>query len=188
MKTFTSIIFLMGLFLNSYAQTALTNKNHAIKTGDSHHFYLAEKANQGPAGPNQIWDFSNLKKNGELTSVMLNPTETAGGAQIPEANAAIKENDVVFFFKVSDDEVLDYGFASCGNVYKYQKPLVKMKFPFQYGSVQQGEFQGINVNNPEITLNGTYKIEVDGYGKLVLPGNVTANNTIRLKSTRTEVS
>lgn len=186
MKTFTSIIVLLGLFLNISAQTALTYKNQAIKPGDSHHFYLVDKVSEGTSGPNQLWDFSKLKKTGELTSLMLNPSETAGGSLIPDANAVIRENNVDFFFKVTNNEILDYGFASCGNVFKYDKPLVKIKFPFQYGSIQQGEFHGTDVNKPEVQLSGTYKIEVDGYGKLILPGEVAADNVVRLKSTRTE--
>lgn len=187
-KTFTSIIVLIGLFLNINAQTALTSKNHAINKGDKHHFYLAEKVDAGASGPNQIWDFSQLKKNGELTSLMLSPEETAGGSFIQDANIVIRENNVDFFFKETDNEIFDYGFASCGNVYKYDKPLVKMKFPFLYGSVYQGEFEGSDVKKPEVKLKGTFKIEADAYGKLILPGDISVDNVIRLKSIRTEGS
>jgi Secretion system C-terminal sorting domain len=182
--------FLLGFILNSNneAQTEITYHNQSIRIGDSHHFTLAEVAGEGFSGPNQIWDFTSLKATGEMTSLMLNPSETVDGTLFPESNAVIKEFDNNFYFKVSDSEILDEGFASKGVAFKYDKPLVKLKFPLIYGSIEKGEFEGSNLNSPGVTQKGTYQITVDAFGKLLLPGNITFDDVVRLKSVRTEIS
>lgn len=182
-KPFTTLLLLFGLFLGVYGQTSLTFKDHAYRVGDTHHFYLTEKADEGGSGPNQVWDFSRLKVTGELTSKMLSPSETPGAA-IADANCAIKESDNFFYFKVTDESVIDYGFSGCGGVFKLDKPIVRFKYPCTYGYSQSGDFQGSNISNPGAKITGTYKIEADAYGKLVLPNNVTFDNVIRVKSVR----
>jgi hypothetical protein len=187
-KIFTMIFVLMSFVLCSWGQTVLRYETHAIDTGDSHHFRIANNVDAGPAGPNQKWDFSGLKIEGDLTSYMLDAKQTPKGNLVPEATAVIKEKDNYFYFRVSKNILEEYGLASCNTVYRYDKPLVKMKFPFRFGSQDQGQFHGSDVNNPSVQLNGTYKIEADAYGTLILPENVTFKNVLRLKSTRTDIT
>lgn len=182
-KPFTTFLLLFSLVLGVCGQTSLTYKDHAYRVGDTHHFYLTEKADEGGSGPNQVWDFSKLKVTGELTSKMLNPAETPGAA-IAEANCAIKEFDNFFYFKVTDESIIDYGFSGCGGVFKLDKPIVRFTYPCTYGYSQSGDFQGSNVNNPGAKITGTYKIVADAYGKLMLPNNVVFDKVIRVKSVR----
>jgi hypothetical protein len=187
---FTTALFFVILVFSAFAQPSLTYKNHSIVAGNSHHFYIAQSVDKGSAGPNQTWDFSNLKKQSEMTSIMLNASETLSGASIPEANSVIREFDNNFYFKVTRQSIEEYGYATANgtSVFKYDKPLIKMKFPFPYGSTQEGDFHGVSVNDPKATISGSYKIEADAYGKLILPGNISVDNVIRLKSTRTNIS
>jgi hypothetical protein len=187
-KIFSITILLIGFVLNDWGQIALKYENQAIVIGDAHHFLFANKVDEGTAGPNQVWDFSGLKAEGDLTSYMLDAMQTPKGNLIPEANAVIKEGENNFYFRVSKNVIEEYGLASCNAVFRYDQPLVKIKFPFHYGNQCQGQFHGTDVNNPSIQLNGTYKIEADAYGKLILPGNITINDVLRLKSIRTDVA
>jgi hypothetical protein len=187
-KIFTIAILLIGFVLNDWGQTVLRYETHAIKLGDDHHFRLANKVDEGPAGPNQVWDFSGLKAEGDLTSHMLDALQTPKGNLIPEATSVIKEGENNFYFRVSKNVIEEYGLVSCNAVYRYDKPLIKIKFPFNYGNQCQGEFHGTDVNNLSVQLNGVYKIEADAYGTLILPGNITINNVLRLKSTRTDIT
>lgn len=184
-KIFTLTFLLVGFVLNNQGQVTLKYNNQAIIPGTSHHFKLANKADVGPAGPNQVWNFSDLKAEGDLTSYMLDAKQTPKGNLIPEANAVIQEGSNLFYFAVSKNIIEEYGLASGNAVYRYDKPLVKMKFPFRYGDKYEGQFHGTDVNNQSVQLNGTFKIEVDAYGTLMLP-NATIKNVIRLKSTRTD--
>ena len=185
-KIFTITIFLFGFILSNWSQISLLYNNQAIVIGDAHHFRLANTVDEGPAGPNQIWDFSGLKIQGDLTSYMLDALLTPNGTKIPEATSVIKEGENNFYFRVSKSDIKEYGLASCNVVYRYDQPLTKLKFPFRYGDHSQGVFHGSDVNNAAIELKGTYQIEADAYGKLLLPHNVTINNVLRLKSTRTD--
>jgi hypothetical protein len=117
---------------------------------------------------------------------MLDALLTPDGTKIPEATSVIQEGPNNFYFKVSKIDMQEYGLASCNAVFRYDQPLVKMKFPFRYGDQCQGQFHGTDVNNPTIQLNGTYKIIADAYGKIILPGNIVINDVLRLKSARTD--
>ncbi len=187
-KIFTITILLIGFVLNGWGQIALRSENHAIKPGDKHHFRLANKVDEGTAGPNQVWDFSGLKIEGDLTSYMLDAQQTPKGKLIPEANAVIQEGPNNFYFRVSKNVIEEYGLTSSNAVYRYDQPLIKIKFPFHYGDQCQGQFRGTDVNNSGVHLNGVYKIEADAYGTLILPGNTTIKNVLRLKSTRTDTA
>jgi hypothetical protein len=186
-KTFT-ILFLFSIILSTNGQISLTFDNQAIVVGDSHHFILADKTDEGSAGADQIWDFSGLKKQGDLTSYMLDASQTASGTSIPEATSVIKEWENYFYFRVSKNLMEEYGLASCNTVYKYDKPLIKIKFPFNYGNSCEGLFHGTDVSNQKNQLQGSYKIEADAYGKLLLPDNVVIDNVLRLKSVRNDIS
>jgi hypothetical protein len=186
-KISTLTIFLFGIILSSWSQIPLSYENQAIHIGDQHHFRLANMAEEGPAGPNQVWDFSSLKIQGDLTSYMIDALLTPNGTKIPEATSVIKEGESNFYFSVSKSDIKEYGLASCNSVYRYDQPLTKIKFPFRYGDHSQGVFHGSDVNNAAIQLNGTYQIEADAYGKLILPDNVVISNVLRLKSTRTDL-
>ncbi len=185
-KISTIVIFIFGIVLNTWCQISLLYENQSIVIGDAHHFRLADMVDEGPAGPNQVWDFSALKATGDLTSYMIDALQTPDGTKIPEATSVIKEGQNNFYFKVSKRDIEEYGLASCNVVYRYDQPLVKMKFPFSYGEKLQGQFHGTDVNNPAVQLNGTYKVEGDAYGKLILPNNVEISDVLRMKSTRTD--
>ena len=84
-KISTIIIFIFGIVLNTWCQISLLYENQSIVIGDAHHFRLAEMIDEGPTGPNQIWDFSVLKATGDLTSYMIDALQTPDGTKIPEA-------------------------------------------------------------------------------------------------------
>lgn len=183
-KIISTHALLLCFVVTVFSQTSLTYKNHAIVAGTSHHFYMAQKADEGPSGPNQTWNFSEFKKESELTSQMLSTSETDKGAILSDANAIIREFSNDFYFKVTKNAIEEYGYSNGNTIIKYDQPLVKIKFPFSYGNVQQGSFNGTDINNPSVKLSGTYKIEADAYGKLILPDNIVYKNVLRLKSTR----
>jgi hypothetical protein len=184
-KLFTIFPFLFVFWLVN-GQTALKFSNQAIVIGNSHHFKLASAVDEGASGTDQIWDFSGLKAQNDFTSYMLDATQTPNTSDIPDANVVIKENQSLYYFKVSKTQIDELGFASCSKVYRYIVAPVKMKFPFTYGNYAEGPFHGVDVNNANNQLSGTYKIEVDATGTLIIPGNKPIHNVVRLKSSRTD--
>ncbi len=184
MKKMTLLLSMLFTMAALQAQTVLTNENHAISTGDHHHFKICNNVDPGSAGTNQFWDFSGLEEASDLVSHMLD-----GGlaTDIPETNTIIEEYGNKFCFTVEDNIVKQTGMITKQNtVIKYDEPFVKMVFPFAYGDTYEGEFSGYYSNNNHVSeLGGEYKLEADGYGTLILPGNVKIENVLRLKTTRT---
>lgn len=169
------------------AQISLTYQTHGLKVGDSHDFIMAQPVEEGFAGENVVWDFSGLvPANRTLTSHMLNTSVSEKATEISSANTILEEYGNHFFFRVNKNAMEQFG-TVCGNtVTKYDKPFLKLKFPFTYGSKYAGEYSGTLISqNTNTPVNGTYDITGDAYGTLILPGNVSIDNVLRVKQTRT---
>lgn len=184
MKKMTLLLSMLFTMAALQAQTVLTNENHAISVGDHHHFKICKNAGPGAAGANQLWDFSGLEEASDLVSHMLDGDLAT---DIPETNTIIEEYGNKFCFTVEDDAVKQTGMITKRNtVINYDEPFVKMVFPFAYGDTYEGKFSGYYSNNNHVSeVGGEYKLEADGYGTLILPGNVKIENVLRLKTTRT---
>ncbi|MFP4024548.1 MAG: T9SS type A sorting domain-containing protein [Thiohalospira sp.] len=184
MKKLYLFLILAATFLTAKSQFVLQNNSHVLRSGDEHYFNLCNTAGEGPSGPAQIWDFSKLETQSQLTSYMYHPDETNHAFDIPDANAVLEEFETKFFFRTSPNMIEQYGTISKNNtISRYDKPFVKMIFPFSYGDIYVGDFSG-NVegkNNYTATFTGSYTLEADAYGTLILP-NKTYHNVVRIKT------
>lgn len=189
MKKLYALILAVAVSIPAtHAQYKLSSYN-AFTAGDKHEFVYTTNASEGLAGENVTWDFSGLQKTDKtLTSNMFTYSTWDKTGIIPEANIAMEEAGNWFFFKVTPQGMDMYGSSNvCGNITRYNKPLAKLKYPFQYGDKMSGDYSGaiINANMSEIKITGTYEIVADAYGTLLLPDGITIKNTLRVKQTRT---
>jgi hypothetical protein len=184
------IVFSVFIILVStgfvFSQISLTSQNHSPVAGDNHHFIIANNVAPGEGGANMSWDFSALTKSRELISHMRQSQDVEKANEIENATLVIQEWDNKFVFNVKENRVEQVGLVTCGNaVIKYDQPFVKMNFPMTYGDVREGEFGGVIENGTSSTIiKGYYKLEIDGYGKIKLPGDIEVDNVIRLRTTR----
>src|SRR6056297_369863 len=179
-----SIFFIC--FYTGKSQFVMQNSTHVLQTGDEHYFNICNTADEGPSGPAQVWDFSKLETQSQLTSYMYQPDETSFSSDIDEANAVLEEYDTKFYFRTSPHIIEQYGTVSKSNtIIRYDKPFVKMIFPFSYGDSYTGDFSGTveGNNNYSATFTGSYTLEADAYGTLVLP-NKTYHNVLRIKTNK----
>ena len=187
-KLYALTLFIALSVPAALAQYKLSPYN-AFTAGDKHEFVFTTNASEGLAGENITWDFSDLKKTDKtLTSNMFTYSTWDKTGIIPEANIAMEEAGNWFFFKVTSQGMDMYGSSNvCGNITRYDKPLAKLKYPFQYGDKISGNYSGaiINVNTAEIKITGTYEIIADAHGTLLLPDGITIKNALRVKQTRT---
>lgn len=181
---FSLLIVSVTCFVN--AQTKLTYQTHGIQPGDVHEFIMTNHAPEGLAGKNVIWDFSSLKPSGvKLSSFMLSSSD------IPQnptnmGNSVIQENGNNFIFKGDKKGLYHYATIACNTTITYEKPFMKMKYPFEYGTSAYGTYSATQKNsNSNSALTGTYEISGDGLGTLLLPGNVVYENALRVKQVRT---
>ncbi len=180
----TSII--LGCFIiPSQAQFLMKSNSHILRAGDEHYFNIAQNVDPGLSGASVSWNFSQLEDKSTLTSYMYSAYSTPNSADIPEANTVLEEYDTKFYFKVSDGIIEQYGTVTKNNtITKYDKPFVKMIFPFNYGDQYSGEFSGSieGNNNYKANFTGTFSLEADAYGTLILPGGITYHNVFRIKT------
>jgi hypothetical protein len=168
-------------------QTILTYKSHGLMPGTSHDFIFTNNKEEGSSGANINWDYSDLiPSDKNLTSHMLSPLNLEKSSEIPLANTVIEEFGNLFYFKVNQALIEQYGEVTCNVITIYDKPLTKLKFPFSYGDKVYGNYSGIQQSdNIKIPVEGTYEIFADAYGTLILPGNIAIKNVLRVKQTRT---
>jgi hypothetical protein len=186
-KIYLSMLGLTAFAVMIIGQTSLSSKSNSFKEGDSHDFNIMTAGEEGQAGENAIWDFTNLKSAGKtLTSHMLNTSASDKSAQVPEANLILEEYGNHFFFKVNNDGMEQYGVSTGNSLTKFDKPCVKLKFPFKYGDKVAGNYSGsVSSSGSSANISGTYEVVADAYGSLLLPNNITIENAIRVKQTRT---
>jgi hypothetical protein len=120
-----------------------------------------------------------------LTSYMLNPALSEKGLLVGSSTIALQEFDNVFYFRTTNTAIEQYGSSSGNSLTTFSKPFVKIKYPFTYGDVVKGDYAGVQVTGTNTTdLTGTYLIEGDAWGTLILPNGIY-NNTLRVKQIRT---
>ncbi len=187
MKKLYIIPILIMFVINLQAQFLMKSNTHILRAGDEHYFNITNNVGPGEGGDSKIWDFSKLENKSTLTSYMYSAFTTPNSNDIPEANAILEEYETKFYFKVTDNIIEQYGTVSKNNtITKYDKPFVKMVFPFNYGDTYSGDFSGTieGQNNYNASFSGTYQLDADAYGTLILPGNITHKNVIRIKTTK----
>ncbi len=186
-KIYLIILGVSLIGITIIGQTILTYSTHGLIPGTSHDFIFTNNKDEGPGGANVIWDFSDLTpSNKTLTSHMLKPVNLENSNEIIQANTVIEEFGNLFYFKVNTDIIEQYGTVSCNTVTIYDKPFVKLKFPFSYGDKVTGNYSGIQQSaNTKVPVKGTYEISGDAFGTLILPGNITINDVLRVRQIRT---
>ncbi len=188
MKKILSVVWgatIMVTLLNG--QIKLTYQSHGFRPGDSHPFIFMKNSDEGPSGANVIWDFSQLEKtNKTLTSHMMEPINTPQAQAISNANFVLEEFGNYFYFNSNSSIMEQYGTVSGNVVTLYDKPLLKLKFPLSYGKKITGFYSGVQKSpTSNIPIKGSYEIYADAYGTLILPNQITIENVLRVKQTRT---
>ena len=186
-KIFITAVLISSFWFTSQAQFLMKSNTHILRTGDEHYFNITNNVDPGAKGPSIVWAFGNLQDNSTLTSYMYSAYTTPYSIDIPEANTVLEEFKTKFYFKASDGIIEQYGTVSKNNtITKYDKPFVKMIFPFNYGDSFSGDFSGTveGANNYKANFTGTYLLEADAYGTLILPGNIVYKNVFRIKTVK----
>jgi len=184
-KSVISAVLIGCISFASQAQFLMKSNTHLLRSGDEHYFNITNNVEPGSEGANVVWDFRKLETKSKLISYMYSAYSTEKSSEIPEANTVLEEFGTRFFFKASDGIIEQYGTVTKNNtVTLYDKPFVKMVFPFNFGDSYSGDFSGTvyGKNNYQAKFTGTYSLEADAFGTLVLPGNITYENVFRIKT------
>jgi len=186
---YLTIILVAGFCFWASAQFLMKSETHVLRVGDEHYFNITNNVEEGASGAACVWDFSKLTTQSQLTSYMYDVEKTSNSLDIPEANTVLEEFGTKFFFKSTDNMMEQYGTVSANNtITKYDKPFVKMIFPFEFGDVYSGEISGtVEGSNFKHAIEGNYTLEADAYGTLILPAGIYTN-VLRIKTYKEEHS
>jgi hypothetical protein len=185
--TFLFLIVIIGL-TNIWAQTTLQYSIHALLAGKDNPMSYCKYSDPGFGGKEQTWNFSQLIFEKPFTGFVKTSDYTNYQAKFPESNTVLAEFNSLFYLNVSKDKVDQNGYISSDGKSKisYSVPFVKMKFPFSYGDIYSGIIVGTSEESGKLTGNitGSYTVEADGYGKLILPGNTIFEDVLRVKTSK----
>ncbi|OWY23585.1 T9SS C-terminal target domain-containing protein [Sphingobacteriales bacterium UPWRP_1] len=147
---------------------------------------------QGASGANITWNFESLSMVNAKTGTFVVPNATPFGASFPNSTIAIAYNPGIEygsytanyeFFNVSDAAFLKNGFvnnAATPIAVNYADPKVLLPYPFTYGNAHIDDFSATYTSGTvNVTENGSFTVNADAYGTLVLPYG-TIHNVVRL--------
>ncbi len=203
MKKILLILFNIFIVLSTYAQITLTQEN----IGDPGDIYLMaydeeppDHVSPGSAGPDQIWDFSELSVDYIDTVYYLHPDSTPYAGVFPGTNLAInQENGTLWGFTIKNLLELSIKGAvlpipELGIIpVKLEPKDIMADFPVNYEDTLDHSFiADVRVESPEPFVDSirykstTFKTSiVDAWGTMDLPmGNFPV---LRVHETRTMV-
>lgn len=188
MKKLLLTLATFWIVAGAIGQTVLKYETHGIQAESKNSMKLAGYIEPGISGKNAIWDFTRLALNSNFEGSAEHAGYSAYASVFQMANVVVEEFGNHFFFEVSPAAIEQHGFLSADGLtlIQYDVPFVKMKFPFSFGDSFKGPYQGtLTKNCSGGTISGFYAVEADGLGSLLLPGDVSYDNALRIKETKT---
>lgn len=182
--TFFVFLTLLLYSIELQAQNFIKYKTHSLQPEYVHVTQKIENIDEGMSGDKCFWDFSNLIC-GEISSNnIIDAEESVNHSLMSNTNIAITKNDDNFFYNLTEEQLEFHGYITEKAIIQFDQPIIRMKYPFKYKDEYEGFFTGTGLHNGVIntTLEGTYSVDADGKGTLILPNGTSISNTFRVKS------
>jgi hypothetical protein len=194
-KTYTAFFSLMCICLASRAQITLTLTDMAIP-GDEVIMFTDTTAGientPGLAGPNQIWDYSNLINQVSTTYTFMAPASTPYPGHHPTANIAYTTDGNLYFYgnntaSIVEGVGLSGSFLTPSDSIPINPPQTILELPATYGDnftdTYQINFEGdgsaFGVYKFKYVSHGVINDTIDGWGQLITPSG--SYNALREK-------
>ena len=212
MKT-KAILFLLAfvLIINTLcAQYVLTREANYPRAGETLLQEEVEYQDPGKNGKDIVWNFSRLIPVEKKKFVLSKPIETISpNEDIRQYLKEISSSEITFSYFLSDSGRMmqgsENGFINSYNtnsdslsIWNQENPSTRMEFslpqvlltyPFAYKNHNTKYYSGYGVyyDLQGVKLVGSVDVEADGYGALILPGNDTVRNVLRVKTVKTAI-
>ncbi len=163
---------LMLRTLTSWSQPQFTAAPYLPHTGDAYTVGRCVATDEGPSGPDQTWDFSDVNVISYATYVVSEAVDIPCNAEYPEATQAIGEGGSFKMISQTDNEVLLYGTTQTPGMagFYYSNPQKIIGFPMSMNDSWMDTFNG---TDPSGTMrSGNTNVGYDGYGTLTTPYGV----------------
>jgi hypothetical protein len=161
------------------AQPTLTYHTHGLKAGENHGMQKVEYLSPGGAGAKQVWNFRDASPiDGQRVETI--DSGEAGKLKVTSADGS------KFTYTCNKLANVYEGYVSTGRTIEFEQPIIKINYPFSYGSNLAGDFNGHCYYGDNLshagTIAGSFSSEADAFGVLLLPNNVTLHNVLRVKT------
>ncbi len=158
----------------------------------------------GPAGPDQVYDFSNLQADTSYILGFISPASTPYGGSFPTSNIAAEGliegfGAEGFAYATKNFSLLQIdGFAGSYDVFEdvvvpFEPPEIMFDFPINYGdSMSQTSVLQARVESPDpladsiwLKMVTTVNTKVDGWGQITTPE--WTGEVLRIRDVRTSI-
>jgi hypothetical protein len=188
MRKLYLVVFCAIFSITLQAQTILQYESHALVANHVNEMKITKWVEPGSTGKNVVWDFRTLELTKDFKGVLEDTKLSKCCFIFPESNTQLEEFGNFFFFKTTKTSIEQHGFmVSNGSVHIiYDNPFVKMRYPFSYGSSYSGSFGGrYNSETKQLgTIQGSYAVDGDGSGTLLLPNGMVYEDALRVKEVK----
>jgi len=181
MKSLYLIVALTQTALLTAQQFRLSTDRNALRPSDRIVKQQVEYKDPGSSGRKLTWDFSMLSSvNEEYNLNYFIPDSTQMDTLCG------MEHHTRYYYSQKHDSVWATGFENATTWMEYNKPELRMKFPFSYGDTLFSFFEGTGEYSRRLKLKvkGFTRVEADAEGELQLPGFETLRSTLRVRTTR----
>lgn len=176
------ILLLLFIYnsLFSFSQSALNYTTNSFRNGDQLIKYQIPYCDPGSAGENLLWDFSNLSIPDKEYNVHFNLYDK-------DTLSIIKtEHKTMYHYINNKDTLYINGYENQTTSMRYIRNDVQMFYPLKYNNRLISYFQGKGKYCDQLKLYtlGRTEISADAWGTLILPGNDTLENVLRVKTVK----
>ncbi|GHV07556.1 hypothetical protein FACS1894160_0340 [Bacteroidia bacterium] len=173
MKRFFTFLLISAFGLPVlFAQVKLTKETHGFLSGDDHECRKVNLQDPGKAGQNIVWDYSQAVLLEDVSNSHSDIEANFDG----EGNVkAVRNDNINFFFKITANANEYWGYKVGNTTYKLVEPIVKTKYPQEYGTQFDGKYSGIVLiegSDYSRPIDGTYSTHADATGTILLPNDV----------------
>ena len=154
--------------------------SHQVRVNDEVKKQQVEYVAVDSTGHGMVWDLS------EVEFTKWEPTATYTAEDSRKGAIIGTERSTRYYFESKPEALLLRGFENNLLKVEYDQPEVLLRMPLVYGDRYEGQFHGMSAYCEKVFSRtfGTYRVEVDGTGSMVLPLGDTLRHVSRVHSTK----
>ena len=175
MKQILTLMAVLPFSISALAQKEIDP--HMYRAGDGVLKKRITYMKPGQRGQGVVWDFSDINVINERSEV------TYGKApDVDDVIVGKEGGNTLNYYTCRGDTLLMLGYENKTMRAKYGRPKALMLLPVKYGDRIKGVYHGTGAYSERIMMRmfGSYETETDAMGTVILPGNDTIRNVVRV--------
>lgn len=195
-KPYLFFALLISSATSVMAQPILNSTNYVYSIGDNQLYHVADTNSvlDPTVGSNVVFNYTGLRGYGMTQNqYIINPNTTTYSGDYPTADIADTSDALAtntrYAELIGTDSLINLGFVA--NVQGYgdiiarfnYNPEISMKFPFNYNDNYVDSFSGnFTILSQNTDGEGHTNVSADAWGQLQLPGGVTIDSVLRVRT------